>query len=152
MPLSGEKYTQEFLGAFPKLQNATIRFVMSVRPSVCLSVCPLGTILAPNERILMKLDIWAFLQKPVQQIPVIFVTSYWNLNSLERLLKHPQISNFMKIRPVGAELFHSAGEAKDNTVVAFPNFASASYDQFLCYLTTPKQCRWKHTRRIISAE
>jgi hypothetical protein len=31
------------------------------------------------------------------------------LNFLERILKDAQISNVMKIRPVGAELFHADG-------------------------------------------
>jgi len=31
------------LDAFAKLRKATVSFVMSVRPSVCLSVCPHGT-------------------------------------------------------------------------------------------------------------
>jgi hypothetical protein len=30
-----------------------------------------------------------------------------DLNSLDSFSKNPQISNFMKIRPVGAELFHA---------------------------------------------
>jgi hypothetical protein len=29
----------EFLGAFAKLRKGTMTFVMSVRPSICLSVC-----------------------------------------------------------------------------------------------------------------
>jgi hypothetical protein len=31
------------------------------------------------------------------------------LNFLNRFQKNPQISNFLKIRPVGAELFHAGG-------------------------------------------
>jgi len=41
--------------------------------------------------------------------------------------KDPQIPNFMKIRPVGAELFHADGRTDmTNLIVAFPNFANAS--------------------------
>jgi hypothetical protein len=39
--------------------------------------------------------------------------------------KNIQISNFMKIRPVGAELFHAGGRADTNLTVAFRNFAKA---------------------------
>ena len=41
--------------------------------------------------------------------------------------KNPQISNFMKIRPLGAELFHADGRT-DTTkllIVAFRNFGYA---------------------------
>ena len=37
-------------------------------------------------------------------VPVIFVRFWWKLRSQNRFSKNPQISNFMKIRPVGAEL------------------------------------------------
>ena len=42
------------------------------------------------------------------EVPVILVRfSSWNSNFLETFSKNNQISNFMKIRPVGAELFHA---------------------------------------------
>jgi hypothetical protein len=45
----------QFSGAFSKLRKATITFVMSVRPSICLSVCPSGwNNSAPIGRIFMK--------------------------------------------------------------------------------------------------
>jgi hypothetical protein len=39
----------------------------------------------------------------------------------------PQISNFIKIRPFGAEMLHADGQQTDVTklVVAFRNFANA---------------------------
>jgi hypothetical protein len=41
--------------------------------------------------------------------------------------KNPQITNFMKIRPVGAELFHADGRTDRETdiIVAFRNFVKA---------------------------
>jgi len=40
--------------------------------------------------------------------------------------KNTQISNFMKIRPVGAELFHADGQTDmTKLIVAFHNFANA---------------------------
>jgi len=46
-------------------------------------------------------------------------------------LKHTIIPNFMKIRPVGSELFHADGLTDRQTdmtklIVAFRNFANAS--------------------------
>jgi len=49
-----------------------------------------------------------------------------NLNFLNRFSKNYQISNLMKIRPVGAELFHVDGRADmTKLIVAFRNFATA---------------------------
>ena len=50
----------------------------------------------------------------------------WNLNFLDRFSKIPQLSDLMKIRVVGAELFH-ADRQTDMTklVVTFRNFANA---------------------------
>ena len=47
-------FVSPFLGAFVKFRTATISFVMSVRPSVCLSAWNNS---APTGRILMKFDI-----------------------------------------------------------------------------------------------
>jgi len=43
------------------------------------------------------------------------------------LKKYIRISNFTKIRPVGAEFFHADGrmDRHDEAIVAFPNFAKA---------------------------
>ena len=45
------------------------------------------------------------------KVPVILVRFKRNLISLDRFSKNTQISNFTKIRPVGAELFHADGRA-----------------------------------------
>jgi len=39
----------------------------------------------------------------------LFLSDLMKLDFMERLSKNTQISNFMKIRPVGAELFHADG-------------------------------------------
>ena len=43
--------------------------------------------------------------------------------------KNAQLSNFMKIRPVGAQLFHVDGRTDMYVVLAFRNFANASRNQ-----------------------
>jgi len=44
------------------------------------------------------------------KVPDILVRFWWNFNLLYTFSKNAQISNFMKIRPVGAELLHSDGQ------------------------------------------
>jgi hypothetical protein len=57
---------------------------------------------------------------------------------LNRFSKYPQISNFMKIHPVGAELFQAVRQTDNMTklIVAFRNFANA-----------PKN--WRHSLSVI---
>ena len=55
---------------------------------------------------------------------------------LDRLSKNPDISNFMKIRPVGADLFHADGRTDGQTnttklIAAFHNFANAPNKGFV---------------------
>jgi len=47
--------------------------------------------------------------------------------------KNTQISNFMKIRPVGAEVFHADGQTDvTKLLIAFSNFANAP-KHWICY-------------------
>jgi hypothetical protein len=52
------------------------------------------------------------------------------LDFLDRFSKNTQVSNFIKILPLGAELFHADGRTNVQTdmtklIVAFCNFADA---------------------------
>jgi hypothetical protein len=42
-----------------------------------------------------------------------------DLAFLDKFSKNPQISNFMKTRPVGAELFHADGRTDMTKVIVF---------------------------------
>jgi hypothetical protein len=57
------------------------------------------------------------------KVPVIFVRFRWNLKCFDGLSKSTQIPNFMKILPVGTEMFH-AYRRTDVTrlIVAFSRF------------------------------
>ena len=44
------------------------------------------------------------------KVRVIFVGFEWNLNFLDTFSKNTETQNFMKIRPVGAEMFHADGQ------------------------------------------
>jgi hypothetical protein len=66
------------------------------------------------------------------------------LECSRQIQKRPQITNLMKIRPVGAELFHADGQRdgwSDMTklIVAFNNFANAPKQSF--YLLVSNSAR-----------
>ena len=58
------------------------------------------------------------------KVPVVLVRFQYYLNSLYMFSKSIRISNFMKIRPVAAELFHADGQT-DRHDEATRNFANA---------------------------
>ena len=58
---------------------------------------------------------------------LLLVILYWNLNFYDRVWRKFQMSNFMKIRLMGAELCHAdGGMAMTKLIIAFRNFANAT--------------------------
>jgi hypothetical protein len=58
--------------------------------------------------------------------PLFFVSFYSNLNFIDIISKNTKISNFIKIHPLGVELFHVDGQTDmTKVIVAFRNFANA---------------------------
>jgi len=64
------------------------------------------------------------------QVPAVRFRFHWNLNFFNRFSKNTKTWNFMKIRPVGAELLQADRQTDGRTdmtklLVAFRNFANA---------------------------
>ena len=89
-----------------------------------------------NERdMILKIVCWSSCK-----VRVILVRFKWHLNFLDRFSKNTQISNFIKIRPVGAELIHADGQTDmTKLTVAFQKFASAPKNQHFT------ECAWYAT-------
>ena len=58
-------------------------------------------ILSGTQRDMIKIVSWSSCKEPVK-----LVRFFWYLNFLYRLSKNAQLLTFMKIRPMGAEVFH----------------------------------------------
>ena len=84
---------------------------------------------------------WSLLK-----VPAILVTFYWSLNFLGRFSKNNQISDFIKIRQVGAELFHAGRRIERRTdmtklIVAFRHFANAPKNVYVCMADASQSVR-----------
>ena len=65
------------------------------------------------------------------KVTVILAKFSGNLTFLDTLSKNTQISNFMKLRPVGVVLFQVDGRTDMNLIVAFRNFPNAPKNQVI---------------------
>jgi hypothetical protein len=78
-------------------------------------------ILRRIERDMIEIVYWSSCK-----IPLILVRVQKHLNFLDRFSKNTQIPNFMKIRPVGDELFRADGRTgTTKLIVIFRNFSKA---------------------------
>jgi hypothetical protein len=83
------------------------------------------------------------------KVPFILIRIEWHLNFLDRFSINRQMSNFMNIRPVGAEWFH-ADRRTDMTqlIVAFRNFANAPKKRYFMVRLSSSVCRAHHLRGV----
>jgi hypothetical protein len=93
----------------------TARFIKSHRIQNCvLIVLIFSTTFVWN--ISHSTKNWARCDKNVYwsccKVPFILVLFYWHLIFLGKFSKYPQISNLMKIQPMGADVFHADGQSR----------------------------------------
>jgi hypothetical protein len=75
----------------------------------------------------IKRDTIKNMHKSSCKVPVTMVRFWWNLNFLDGVPKNSPISNFMKIRPMVAELFRTDGQMDvTNLIFAFRNFCESA--------------------------
>jgi hypothetical protein len=85
-----------------------------------------------NERDMIKKCIFVFKESIRYSCPIL-----WDLNFLDRFSKNPHISNFTKIRPAGAELFHADGWTDmTKLIVTFHNFVNVPKKHIWVYTTS----------------
>ena len=73
-------------------------------------------------------DIIINIHRSSRKVPTILVGFSWNLERSPQIFEITQISNFMEIHPVGAELFHMDRQMdrqadKTKLTAVFHNFA-----------------------------
>jgi hypothetical protein len=103
-----------------------------------------GTFLIPRR---IERDMISYACGSSSKIPDTLLRFKWNLKFLDRFAKNTQISNFMKMRPLGAELFRTDGRIDMTTLLfAFHNFANASknwtfcpHSVFMCFVSIWEQ-------------
>ena len=117
------------------LTNGAIFVKKNIGHNMCILI--FSTTFTWNILLLRRIqrDIVINVKTSSCKVPVIFVGFSWTLDILHRFSKQSQISNFIKIRLVGAEmLFHADRQASRQTdgrtyltklIVVFRNFANA---------------------------
>jgi len=86
----------------------------------------------------MQRDIVIIFHRSSCKVPTVIVTFQQYMNFLDTFFKNPEISNLMKIRPVGAELFHADGRTDmTKLIVAFRYFVEAPKKRLLSSAGTP---------------
>ena len=107
------------------VRHVSIRFIFILRFPACLMVQGPSKFYCPNYMILScpshcpLFDDPKDIRRDVQHLIMRFDET-WNF--LDRFSKNPQISNLMKIRPMGAEMFHAVGRTHDEANSRFSQF------------------------------
>jgi hypothetical protein len=81
-------------------------------------------------------DIVMNVNWPSCKVPVIFCQILMKIELSRHISESPQISNFMKIHPVGAELSHTEGRKRPMTkvIVASGNFVTVPKNGIFIYI------------------
>ena len=112
---------------FLNITSQTARFSKIIEHKMCLLI--FSTIVSETLLIIHrnKGDMIKTLYSCSRDVPIILVWFYWGMNFLNRISKNNRISNFMKIRPVRAEMFMRTDGQTDTRkhIVAFRNFANS---------------------------